>query len=116
LLDDALNERYAQHDEDRKQATTAIKSRIPEITRFIGENLEMPHYFGGEEVLEIIDIKVVGVDDVRTPITQTPGEPSAVSAQVSSDSRGFQRHYAIATASRLRCRYRFTNAKLAHSR
>src|ERR1700746_1234662 len=26
------------------------------------------------------------------------------------------RHYALATASRLRCRYRFTNAKLAHSR
>ena len=27
-----------------------------------------------------------------------------------------QRHYGLATASRLRCRYRFTNAKLAHSR
>ncbi len=31
-------------------------------------------------------------------------------------SRGFQRHYPLATASRLRCRYRFTSAKLAHSR
>ena len=30
--------------------------------------------------------------------------------------REVQRHYGLATASRLRCRYRFTNAKLAHSR
>ena len=30
--------------------------------------------------------------------------------------REVQRHYALATASRLRCRYRFTKAKLAHSR
>src|ERR1017187_370583 len=34
----------------------------------------------------------------------------------SRHTRGFQRHYALATASRLRCRYRFTRAKLAHSR
>jgi citrate lyase gamma subunit len=83
LVDDALKERYAQHDEDRKRATAAIKSRIPDIERFIRENLEMPHYFRGDEVLQIINIKVVGIDDALTPITQTDGEPSAVSAQVS---------------------------------
>jgi PIN domain len=83
LVDDTVKEKLAQNEEDRKRASTAIKNEISDIERFIGENLEMPQYFGGEEVLQVLSIKVVGVEGVRTPITKKEGEPSAISANVS---------------------------------
>ena len=73
----------AQNEEDRKLAAAAIKGKISDVEKFIGENLEMPRYFGGEEVLQVLSLKAVDVENVRTPISQKAGEPSGVSADVS---------------------------------
>jgi hypothetical protein len=81
-IDQIANERVAEVKADWQRAKDAVEKEIPSLERFVSDQLEIQEYSFGDRVLEILNIKVLKVGDVRTPLEQKGDGAISISAEL----------------------------------